>query len=325
MEELLEKLKNIISRSIDEVEYTGVLIYLLTSEETPYKAYILNIEENIIFENILSSNISRIKLDNIDIYNYIDISRPEFPNEISHLDIGEIPMYQEIINSIELNSANRNILTKRNINEVISKSKGYVIQVLYNEAGEDKSIYSYFRMTKSAFLTGHDKILKFSDTDGSLLQENKEPQLKFGDKLVSVAIDNTMFILNGYDFELLLKYEELINEASIQALNNIESKLIIANFDSMKEYCLNNIQMKRKLYKIKVKGNIDNITIDDFKEAKNICGEHLSLIINENNDISFDEDNRRQSIDHILRIYNDEGAETIISKKPIFADKKIEI
>ena len=48
-----------------------------------------------------------------------------------------------------------------------------------------------------------------------LLQESKEPQLRFGDKLVSISIEDTMFIVNGNDFEILLKYDKLINEYSV--------------------------------------------------------------------------------------------------------------
>ena len=36
-----------------------MIIYLLTSEENPYKSYVLNIENNSIFKEILDSNISK--------------------------------------------------------------------------------------------------------------------------------------------------------------------------------------------------------------------------------------------------------------------------
>lgn len=325
MESLLKKLKSIIERTESEVEYTGMIIYLLTSEENPYKSYVLNIENNSIFKEILDSNISKINLNEINVCDYIEISRPSIPNEIAYLDLESIPMYEKITNSIRINDENRNILSKRTIEGIIAKSKGYVIQIMYNENGQDKNIYAYFRMTKSAFLTSNDKMLKFSDHDGTLLQESKEPQLRFGDKLVSISIENTMFILNGNDFEILLKYDKLINEYSVKALEDLETKSLVNNFEEFKEYCLGNILMRRKLHKIHAKGNISNIKVDDFVRAKQVCGEKLILNINDDNTISFDPNRKRKSIDHILRIYNDEGAETIVSRKPIFADKKIEI
>lgn len=325
MENLLKKLKSIIERTESEVEYIGMIIYLLTSEENPYKSYVLNIENNSIFKEILDSNISKINLNEINICDYIEISRPSIPNEIAYLDLESIPMYEKITNSIRINDEKRNVFSKKDIEGIIEKSKGYVIQIMYNENGKDKNIYAYFRMTKSAFLTGKDKMLKFSNHDGTLLQESKEPQLRFGDKLVSISIEDTMFILNGNDFEILLKYDKLINEYSVKALGDLETKSLVNNFEEFKEYCLGNILMRRKLHKIHVKRNISKITVDDFVRAKDVCGENLIVNINDDNTISFDPNRKRKSIDHILRIYNDEGAETIVSRKPIFADKKIEI
>ena len=325
MENLLKKLKSIIERTESEVEYIGMIIYLLTSEENPYKSYVLNIENNSIFKEILDSNISKINLNEINICDYIEISRPSIPNEIAYLDLKSIPMYEKITNSIRINDEKRNVFSKKDIEGIIEKSKGYVIQIMYNENGKDKNIYAYFRMTKSAFLTGKDKMLKFSNHDGTLLQESKEPQLRFGDKLVSISIEDTMFILNGNDFEILLKYDKLINEYSVKALGDLETKSVVNNFEEFKEYCLGNILMRRKLHKIHVKRNISKITVDDFVRAKDVCGEKLIVNINNDNTISFDPNRKRKSIDHILRIYNDEGAETIVSRKPIFADKKIEI
>lgn len=324
MKELLEKLISIIQGTADGIEYTGMVIYLLTSEESPYKTYRLNIENNATFEDILLSNISKINLNEINICDYIEVSRPEMPNEMAYLDLTNISTHEQIVNVIN-NRDVRNILSRSTILDIISNSKGYLIKLMYSENNQDKDIYAYFRMTKSAFLTGKDTIFKFSHEDGSLLKESKEPQLKFGDKLVSIAIENTMFILNGNDFEILLKYDELINQYSEIALNALEERAIVGNFDEFRAYCVGNTLMKRKLHKIICKGNIENITIDNFIEVKEICGDKLDIEINRDNTISFNASNRKKSIDHILRVYNDEGAETIVSKKPIFADKKIEI
>ena len=324
MKEVLEKLIKIIEETAPGIEYVGMVIYLLTSEEQPYKVYRLNIEKNATFENILLSNILRINLNEINICNYIETSNPKMPDEIAYLSLDNILIHEEIINTIN-NSENNNILSKSTIENIISKSKGYLIKVMYSEYKQDRDIYAYFRMTQSAFLTGKDVMFKFSNEDGSLLRESKEPQLKFGDKLVSITIEDTMFILNANDFEILLKYHDLINQSSEIALNNLETKGILNNFDEFRSYCLGSTLMKKKLYKIMSNGNIDNITVENFIEAKRICGDKLDIEINQDNTISFNMCDRRKSIDHILRVYNDEGAETIISKKPIFADKKIEI
>ncbi len=328
MRDLLQKLKNIVARDGAQVDYTGIMIYLLTSEQQPYKSYVLNIENNETFEKILQSNFEYANFEDIRISDYVEESRPNFPEEISHLDLSDIPKYAPILESISRNNIdiqNRNILSKRNFKKVVSKSKGYVIQIMYNEAGVDKSIYAYFRMTKSAFLTGEDKIFTFGESDGSLLKEFNEPQLKFGEKLVSVAIEDKMFIFSGNDFEILLKYDELVNASSVIALDKMATKNLINEFDEFRVYCEGNVLMKRKLHKIRSKGNLDSISINDFIRVKDVCGDKLMVNIKDDNTISFNPNKKRQSIDHILRIYNDEGAETIISRKPIFADKKIEI
>ncbi|MEG1143705.1 MAG: DUF4868 domain-containing protein, partial [Bacilli bacterium] len=245
----------------------------------------------------------------------------------------DIPNYAPILESINrnninrnnINRQNRNILSKSNFKDIVPKSKGYVIQIMYNEAGGNKSIYAYFRMTKSAFLTGEEKIFKFDGSDGSLLKESNEPQLKFGEKLVAAAIEDKMFIFTGGDFEILLKYDELVNASSVIALDKMATKNLINEFDEFRVYCEGNVLMKRKLHKIRSKGNLDSISVNDFIRVKDVCGDNLMVNIKDDNTISFNPSKKRQSIDHILRIYNDEGAETIISRKPIFADKKIEI
>lgn len=43
MRNLLQKLNNIIVKEGIQVDYTGMMIYLLTSEQEPYKSYVLNI------------------------------------------------------------------------------------------------------------------------------------------------------------------------------------------------------------------------------------------------------------------------------------------
>lgn len=329
MRNLLQKLNNIIVKEGIQVDYTGIIIHLLTSEQDPYKSYVLNIEDNETFEKILKANFEYANVEDIRISDYVEESKPNFPEEVSYLDLNDIPKYAPILDSINRNNTNRqnrNFLSKKNLKDIVPKSKGYVIQVMYNESGEDKSIFAYFRMTKSAFLTGEEKVFKFGGgQDESLLKESNEPQLKFGEKLVSAAIEDKMFIFSGNDFEILLKYDELVNSSSVIALDNMATKHLINDFDEFRGYCEGSILMKRKLHKIRSKGNLDNISVDDFRRVKNVCGDKLMVDINNDNTISFNPNKKKQSIEHILRIYNDEGAETIISRKPIFADKKIEM
>ena len=321
MQELIDKLKAILNNQQENCEYVGTIIYLLSSEEEPYKVYRLNIADNNKFQEILRDDVNRIS-NEINIYRYPDCTRPNCSQEISYLDVNEIPMYEEIRNAI-INEENTDVLRRGILEDVMSKSKGYVIRTIYQENNIKKEIFAYFRMTKSAFLKEEKVLFCFDRENGEVLSEVRGTQLKFDDKLVSIDIENTMLILNGYSFEILLKYENHINVSSELALTSIENQGIIQNFEIMKTYCLGSKLMKNKLYKIYSNRNIDDINISDFIRVKEICGNDLMIDINDATTISIQDNNTRKSIDQVLRVYNDESAETIVSKKPIFADKKV--
>lgn len=324
MEEVLLKLKNVINNNQENCEYIGIILYLLTTEDEPYKIYRLNLNNHDRFLEILKDNIDRISHESI-IYHYPDCTRPDCSEEISYLECEEIPMYKELSNNL-FDEDNIGILKKNMMENIINKSKGYVIRLIYEEEGEQKSILSYFKMTQSAFLKKEKLVFCFDRENGELLSEVEGVQLKFDDRLISVNIDGIMFILSGYSFETLLKYEEHIKKASELALNDIECKGIIENFDVLKNYCIDSKPMKNKLYKIYSQGNINRIGLDDFIRVKECCGEHIMIDINvKDNTIGVKESNIRKSVEHILRVYNDESAETIISGTKIFADKKVPI
>lgn len=321
MQELINKLKKIVNNQQENCEYVGTILYLLSSEKEPYKIYKLNIADNDKFQKILKYNVDKLS-DELIIYNYPDCTRPDYSQEISYLEVNQIPMYEEIRNAI-INEDNTNVLRRRILEGVINKSKGYVIRNIYRENDEQKEILAYFRMTKAAFLKEEKTLFCFDGENGEVLSEVTGIQLQFDDKLVSIDIENTMFILNGYSFETLLKYEEHINVSSELALTAIENQGIIQDFEGLREYCSGSKSMKSKLYKIYASGNVESINISDFIRVKEICGGSLMIDINNNTTISTQGDNMRKSVEHILRVYNDESAETIVSGTPIFADKKV--
>ncbi|WP_017416451.1 Kiwa anti-phage protein KwaB-like domain-containing protein [Clostridium tunisiense] len=322
MEELFIKLKNIINNQQQNCDYVGVILYLLTSEEEPFRAYRLNLESHDRFLEILGENINKI-LDEPTFYHYPDCTRPDFSEEMVYLQTDEIPMYVQLRSNL-INDINIGVLTRNNLDNIVRKSKGYVVRFIYEESGTSKSIFGYFRMTQAAFLQGEKLLFCFDKESEELLSEVNGVQLKFDDKLVSINIDDTMFILNGYSFEMLLKYDTHINRASTIALDSIGNKGIIENFDVLREYCNNSKPMKNKLYKIQCQGTTESIGIDEFIRVKECCGEQLVIDIDENNcTISVCEDNVKKSVDHILRVFNDESAETIVTGTKIFADKKI--
>lgn len=321
MQGLINKLKKIVKNQQENYEYVGTILYLLSSEEEPYKVYKLNIADNDKFQRILTYNVNKIS-DELNIYNYPDCTRPDYSQEISYLETNEIPMYEDIRNAI-INEENTDVLRRGILESIINKSKGYVIRSIYRENNEQKEVLAYFKMTKSAFLKEEKTLFCFDRENGEVLSEVTGIQLQFDDKLVSIDIENTMFILNGNSFETLLKYQEHINMSSELALTSIGNQGIIQNFEVLREYCSSSKPMKSKLYKIYANGNIESINISDFIRVKEICGDSLMININNNNTISTQDNNTRKSVEHILRVYNDESAETIVSGTPIFADKKV--
>lgn len=332
MRNLLKETKEIIevclseeNRELNNIEFTGITVYLLTEETMPYKAYLLNLESNKLFTDILKKNLEKINSEEILLDHYNELNRPDFPNECAFVNQQEVSLYFRILEGIERNNQSPNTITKKNIETAIKKSKGYVIRFMYHQNEEDKSIYAFFRMTKGALLSGHDKVLTFSKESSSLLKESTELQLRFGDKIVAIGTNEKIFILNGNNFDILFKYEELVNSSAIQALNEMRTQNLIKEFEHFHEYCSGNLLMKRKLHKILQKNNINSIDIERFKEVKEVCGDKLMIVINEDNTISVESANKRKSVEHILRVYNDEGAQTIISKEPIFAERKIAI
>ena len=82
--------------------------------------------------------------------------------------------------------------------------------------------------------------------------------------------------------------------------------------------------MKNKLYKIGMLGMVHNITIEDFKGLKRRCGDRLKIEIDDEiNQVILQDEHIRESAGHILRVYNNETAETLLDGAFIFADKKV--
>ena len=149
--------------------------------------------------------------------------------------------------------------------------------------------------------------------------------LKFSEKIAAIGIEDTVFILHGFYFEQLLKYDEHINSSAAIAKESIRNQGLISNMDTLDVCCESNKNVRKILYKIMKEGNIHSITIEKFKNLKDRYGEALLFTLNENDTISIKEEGISKSIMHILRIYNDEVAETIISGKAIFAHQKVDI
>ncbi len=323
MEELFEKLKGIFDENNNNYIYNGLIVYLLSNEESPYRIYRINVESNNIFKKIVTDNIS-LPENTVNFFHYPDCTSPDGGESISYLRVNEIPQF----NIIRENINDAIDITKAQLLNIISRIKGYVIKILYTdntETRQEKEVLCFSRLTQSSFFKPEHPLFSFGNGNEDFLEEVKGLFLKFSEKVVAVNIEDIVFISHGYYFEQLLKYDEHINSSAIIAKEDIRNQGLIENIDLLDIGCENNKNIRKMLYKIRKEGNIDNITIDKFKDLKNKYPDKLLYTINDNNTINIKEDVQGKSIMHILRIYNDEAAETIVSGKGIFAHQKIDI
>ncbi|MGG7198538.1 Kiwa anti-phage protein KwaB-like domain-containing protein [Clostridium butyricum] len=328
MKEKFNILKNIFDEENNKYIYRGIVIYLLSNEDEPYKLYKMNVQSNTLFKDTVKSTMNRCS-DDTNFYNYPDYTSPDGCETISYLSIDEIDVYNEIKNRIN-NDMSENITGKK-LSGVISNIKGYAIKILYEECSgdgnaTDKTIICYSKLTKSSFLEPKHPIWSFGSEEDDYVKEVKGLFLKFNEKIIAIDIEDTLFIMNGYYFEILFKYDEYINNSAKICREDIRNQGLVSNINILDEYYDTNKNIRKLLYKINSKDMLSQITIDKFKNLKNEEeGEKLLFIINDDETISIDETMKSKSIMQILRIYNDETAKTIISNETIFAQQKLKI
>lgn len=323
MEELFGRLKNVFDEDNNDYSYNGLIIYLLSDEESPYRIYRINVESNNVFNKIITNNIFLAE-NNVNFFRYPDCTSPDGNENVSYLGIDEIPQY----NVIKENINNAIDITKEQLLNIISTIKGYVIKILYTdnaEATQEKEILCFSKLTQSSFFKPDHPLFSFGNGNEDFLKEVKGLFLKFSEKIAAINIEDTVFILHGYYFEQLLKYDEHINTSAAIVKEDIRNQGLIENIDLLDTGSENNKNIRKLLYKIGKAADINDITIDKFKDLKNKYQDKLLYTINDNNTINIREDAQSKSIMHILRIYNDEAAETIVSGKGIFAHQKIDI
>lgn len=329
MIEIFKKLKDIIDDN-SNCNLKGIIVYLLTSEEEPYKLYRLNMSTNEGLKEILSFNLSKVKED-VSFLEYKECTCPDGTEKISYIKEDEIPNYNSLKNKILNDEATT--ISKKRIEKIKDYIKAYAIKVLYDinncESGSEvqnseEEFICFSKLTKSYLFEAKHQMFKFNSGEGDQMEEVNDIFLRFNNKLAFINIEKTVFILQGYYFEQILKYDELIDKAAKDVLSEIKDKNLITNFDILEDSAKHNKNFRKKLYKIKNNGNTNNITIDKFKDLKNSYGDNLLFTLN-NNTISIDEEKKNKSIEHVLRICNDEVAQTFLTKTSIFANEKITI
>lgn len=327
MLELVNKIKEIINEE-GNIEYVGIAVYLITYRQS-FKVYRVNVPSNETFRTVLKNAVKEVNQDLV-CYHYEEQNRPDSSQEISYIETENIPKYEQIKGVLKDNH-NIGVVTKDNIKTLARESTGYVIKYMYQEStGEqilEKEIYAYFRMTKGAILTrGNNPWLRFDNEDGDNMVEVTAPQIRFDDKLVCVDIQDVMFVWSGGAFDAMLRYEEQVKIVASEALQKIEGCGLVSNFEELRNYCEGNKVMRKKLYKIGGLNKVEDISMQDFKRLKQVCGDRLKIQIDEeNNKVILQQDDMKNSVAHILRIYNNESAKTLLDEELIFADRKVQM
>lgn len=327
MLELINKIREIVNEQ-GNIEYVGMAVYLITYRQV-FKVYRVNVPSNETFRTVLKDGVKEINEDLV-CYQYEEQSRPDVSQEISYIETENIPRYEQIKKALKDNQ-NIGVVTKDNIKTLARESTGYVIKYMYRESTEEqtleKEIYAYFRMTKGAILIrGNNPWLRFDNEDGDNMIEVTTPQIRFDDRLVCVDIQDVMFVWNGGAFDAMLRYEEQVKLVADEALEKIEGCGLVSNFEELRTYCESNKVMIKKLYKIGELNKVEDISMQDFKRLKQVCGDRLKIQIDEeNNKIILQQNDMKNSVAHILRIYNNEGAKTLLDEELIFADKKVQM
>jgi hypothetical protein len=332
MREIFKQIRNIIGSNSEAYELNGIITYLLTSEEEPYKLYRLNLANNEAIIEGIRYNINNVYEDAIFL-DYSSCTSPDGIESISFLKNDEIPNYQQLRDKIIKDEANP--INTRVFNEISSTIKGYAVKVLYTNRDQTDplniqetqgSLIVYSVLNQGNILKPQKQpLLRFGNEEGDTLEEVREAFLKLNDRITVIDYDQVTFIMHGYFFENLFKYEDHISEAASIMLGSLNRQSLIANLEILENRCQNNKNFRKKLYKIHAKDSINSITIDRFRELKNRHGENLYFDLNEDNTISIQLSNASKSIDHILRIYNDELAETFITGTSIFANQQIPV
>lgn len=311
---------------LDNAKYTiiGLTAYLLTDEEEPYKMYKLNMSTYedigaIVLRNIVSARDAQL-------YEYNENTSPDGHESISYIKDNEVPEYDKlkdlIVNDVSIN------LNKGIFKQIHESIKGYVINAVFtkNANGQEFDVMFFSTLNKSVLYQPKAGLYRFGSEEGDILQKSKDVYLELKDNCCAINFNGDIFVLHGHYFERLFKYEKHITTHAATTVEKISKMSLISNCEVLEDHCSRNKNFKRKLYRISTANKLEKVTYDTFRVLKGIIGEGLLFTLDPTNkNIIIDEANSHKSVDQIIRIINDEAAETLVSKTQIFANQRIKI
>jgi hypothetical protein len=324
MQTNFEILQDAFVNCTDNYSINGLSAFLLSDEEEPFKLYKLNLSTHEDLKAIIRRNLENST--DAQLFEHPNNTSPDGNESVSFLKKDEVPNFPEIERLIvEDNSTG---LTKGIFEESSSSIKGYVIDVIVtnNNTENEFHVLIFSTLTKSNFYKPKKSFYSFGNEDGDLLQKVEVSYLELNEKCCAFSINDEIFVTHGFYFERLFKYEDHINHHSRAILGLINGSGLIDNFDVLESHCGKNKNFKKKLFTISSASKFEHVTFDTFKKVKDTIADGLFFSLDTGNrTIRIDEENSHKSVDQIIRIINDEAAETLVSETRIFANQRINI
>lgn len=329
-------LENILST--ERLCFQGISVYLYTlkrngSLEGLYK---IGLDKDVNdFKEILKLELENITSD-CEFKEYKELLQPNGTNKIAYIKGNEIPLYSQIIKCIEENKVDG--LNPQNRDEVYKKSKGYIVNIDYNNEGSaisdeeniSKRIIYFGNIKKNYLLKASRKSFIFSSGDNCVLKKVEHNVLDFIPYIKTYSIycdeieDYIVYVCDGDKFERLFRYDKEKNRIAREVFNSINNTGIIKNIDVLEEN-LNKKSVVNWLYKLE-NINFQGICFNTFKNAINSAEDEENRnklkfsIDEEKSEIIIDSTKSIESIKCILSIYNDKLAMTLAGKELVYAE-----
>ncbi|WP_188455467.1 Kiwa anti-phage protein KwaB-like domain-containing protein [Virgibacillus oceani] len=324
MQTNFEVLQDIFVNSTANYSINGLSAFLLSDEEEPFKLYKLNMSTHEDLRAIIRRNLENAT--DAQLFPYHDNTSPDGNESVSFLKKDDVPNFQDIEHLIV--NDNSVGLTKSIFEESSKSMKGYVIDVIVtnNTTAEEFHVLVFSTLSKANFYKPKKSLYSFGNEDGDLLQKIEVSHLELNEKCCAFSINDEIFVTHGFYFERLFKYEEHIENHSTAILGSINGSGLIDNFNVLESHCSTNKNFKKKLFTISTESKFDHVTFDTFKKVKETVVDGLYFSLDtEKRTIKIDEENSHKSVDQIIRVINDEAAETLVSETRIFANQRINI
>ena len=218
---------------------------------------------------------------NLELVDYDEHSRPE-KHELECLDSSLYPVIVDQMKSLSERFPPQDFA---NDDAFISGLKFYAIVIDYD--------FYAFRLFNEKKELGRSKYF------GVIAAKNhfdkfQDKMLLFDKEIDCILYKNSLFVFNRQHFKWIFNFLEKLREAALDSLNNIESKLSIANFEELRIIGESNQIVQMKLKSISSKDYLETLTIEKIKETILLFPElNLTIVENEGKEcLHFDKKNK---------------------------------